>query len=141
MACTPFQAQSGDSWGVSQQSEPQFQSAHGMSDDSGAQEGSSGYQVFLGIELPGIGSDGRLFSLQTVIKLSIGSPALLQQGAGTFLLLMNEIAMKLFGLLKSARRQYSILPMEIRMRHNQPGSAGMLSTTRNRKIKKGQSDA
>ena len=68
-------------------------------DESGDQ--SSGYKAVVGIELPGAGSKGDLFSLQTVIKLSIGVVQLFyNEQQQSFLLLLNEIALKLLGLLK-----------------------------------------
>ena len=71
------------------------------SDASGSQDGSSGYQALVGIALPGAGSGGDLFSLQSVIKLSIGVVQLYyNEFAQSFLLLLNEIALKFFGLLK-----------------------------------------
>ena len=79
-------------------------------DDSGAGgvAASADFQALVGIELPGTGSGGDLFSLQTVIKLSIGAIQLLytppvegdKSKTGGFLLVLNEIALKLFGLLK-----------------------------------------
>ncbi len=79
-------------------------------DDSGAAAGSTDLQAMVAIELPGAGSGGDLFSLQTVIKLSIGliqliyvPPTTAEDGAdkkGGFLLVLNEIALKLLGLLK-----------------------------------------
>jgi hypothetical protein len=75
-------------------------------DDSGAGEGATDVGAFVGIELPGAGSGGDLFSLQTVIKLSIGLIQLMYVAPtktapnGGFLLVLNEIALKLLGLLK-----------------------------------------
>jgi hypothetical protein len=76
-------------------------------DDSGADEG---FAAYVGVQLPGAGAGGDLFSLQTVIKLSIGLIQLMyvppsaggdgQTGKGGFLLVLNEIALKLLGLLK-----------------------------------------
>ncbi|MDH0343149.1 hypothetical protein [Chromobacterium haemolyticum] len=70
-------------------------------DDSGAADGDAGYQAHVGMALPGAGPGGELFSLQTVIKLSIGAIRLLynaeQKG---YLLLLNEIALKFLGLLR-----------------------------------------
>jgi hypothetical protein len=76
-------------------------------DDSGASEG---FAAFVGVELPGAGTGGDLFSLQTVIKLSVGLIQLMyvppsaggdgKTGKGGFLLVLNEIALKLLGLLK-----------------------------------------
>ncbi|WP_374419923.1 hypothetical protein [Chromobacterium sp.] len=70
-------------------------------DDSGAADGDAGYQAHVGMALPGAGPGGELFSLQTVVKLSIGAIRLLynaeQQG---YLLLLNEIALKFLGLLR-----------------------------------------
>lgn len=71
------------------------------SDTSGSADGASGYQALVGIQLPGTGSGGDLFSLQSVIKLSIGVVQLYYNApAKSFLLLLNEIALKIFGLLK-----------------------------------------
>jgi hypothetical protein len=51
--------------------------------------------------LPGAGSGGDLFSLQSVLKLSIGVVQLFYNaGQKSFLLLLNEIALKFLGLLK-----------------------------------------
>jgi len=76
-------------------------------DDSGASEG---FAAFVGVQLPGAGTGGELFSLQTVIKLSVGLIQLMyvspstggdgKTGTGGFLLVLNEIALKLLGLLK-----------------------------------------
>ena len=75
-------------------------------DDSGAD--ATTYSAFVGVELPGAGTGGDLFSLQTVIKLSIGLIELLYvpptagppPNPGGFLLVLNQIALKLLGLLK-----------------------------------------
>jgi len=82
-------------------------------DDSGAGGPSPGQTVadtraMVGIELPGAGVGGELFSLQTVIKLSIGLMQLTYTAPGTghdanpggYLLVLNQIALKLLGLLK-----------------------------------------
>jgi hypothetical protein len=70
-------------------------------DDSGAPDAGAGFAAQVGLQLPGAGPAGELFSLQTVIKVSIGVVRLLYNEAQhSFLLLMNEIALKLFGLLK-----------------------------------------
>ncbi|MCK5055654.1 MAG: hypothetical protein KAT34_03310, partial [Candidatus Aminicenantes bacterium] len=72
-------------------------------DDSGAQEGDTGYQALVGLQLPGAGAGGELFSLQTVIKLSVGMIRLDYNDdpkKKSFLLLLNEIALKFLGLLK-----------------------------------------
>jgi hypothetical protein len=66
------------------------------------------FQAQVGIQLPGAGSGGELFSLQTVIKLSIGLIQLMYsppvegnpKKKGGFLLVLNQIALKLLGLLK-----------------------------------------
>ncbi|SFN54078.1 hypothetical protein SAMN04487859_104139 [Roseovarius lutimaris] len=78
------------------------------SDNSGEGSGGSTFNAFVGIELPGAGSGGSLFSLQTVLKLSIGLIQLLfkEPGAdpktdpGGFMLVLNQIALKFLGLLK-----------------------------------------
>ena len=71
------------------------------SDASGSRQGSAGYQAAVGIQLPGAGSGGDLFSLQSVLKLSIGVVQLFYNaGQKSFLLLLNEIALKFLGLLK-----------------------------------------
>jgi len=80
--------------------------------DSGS-DGSTGgtnpsFQAQVGIQLPGAGSGGELFSLQTVIKLSIGLIQLMYsppvegdpKKKGGFLLVLNQIALKLLGLLQ-----------------------------------------
>lgn len=80
------------------------------SDESGASDPDR-VDASVNIQLPGAGGGGELFSLQTVIKLSIGLVQLLYAppdpegtGAGAkkggFMLVLNEIALKLFGLLK-----------------------------------------
>ncbi len=76
-------------------------------DDSGASDDGKTFNAFVGIELPGTGSGGELFSLQTVIKLSVGliqldytAPDLANNNPGGYLLVLNEIALKLLGLLK-----------------------------------------
>ena len=79
-------------------------------DDSGAGSGTSEWAAFVGVQLPGAGSGGDLFSLQTVVKLSVGLLQLMYvppspgdaaaDQPGGFLLVLNEIALKLFGLLK-----------------------------------------
>ncbi len=71
------------------------------SDASGSREGTSGYQAAVGIQLPGAGSGGDLFSLQSVLRLSVGVVQLFYNAAqNSFLLLLNEIALKFLGLLK-----------------------------------------
>jgi hypothetical protein len=68
------------------------------SDDS---QGQSGYRAMIGILLPGAGSGGNLFSLQTVLKLSVGAIQLYyNKDQKSYLLLLNEIALKFLGLLK-----------------------------------------
>jgi hypothetical protein len=77
-------------------------------DDSGADGATTDYQAMVGVHLPGAGAGGELFSIQTVIKLSIGLIQLLYvppvegdaKKKGGFLLVLNEIALKLLGLLK-----------------------------------------
>ena len=77
-------------------------------DDSGATEDATSFQAMIGIELPGTGAGGDLFSLQTVIKLSVGVIQLMyvppEEGntskKGGFLLVLNELALKFLGLLK-----------------------------------------
>lgn len=70
-------------------------------DESGGDGQASDYKAVVGIELPGTGSKGDLFSLQSVIKLSIGVVQLFyNEQQQSFLLLLNEIALKLLGLLK-----------------------------------------
>ena len=69
--------------------------------DGPPNEGSSAFNAMVGIELPGGGSGGELFSIQTVIKLSVGAILLyFNKEKHAFLLLMNEIALKLLGLKK-----------------------------------------
>ena len=68
-------------------------------DDSGA--GGAPFVAFAGLQLPGTGSGGDLFSLQTVLKLSVGTLQLLYSAQSQgFLLVMNDIALKFLGLLK-----------------------------------------
>ncbi len=76
-------------------------------DDSGADPDDDALNASVGIDLPGAGSGGDLFSLQTVIKLSVGimqlmytEPQLEKDEQGGYLLVLNEIALKLLGLLK-----------------------------------------
>ncbi|WP_110032805.1 hypothetical protein [Hoeflea marina] len=78
-------------------------------DDSGATPGDATLKASVGIQLPGAGGGGELFSLQTVMKLSVGMVQLFYSPAskdhpdeqpGGFLLLINQIALKFFGLLK-----------------------------------------
>jgi hypothetical protein len=71
------------------------------SDTSGATQGSAGYQALAGIQLPGAGAGGDVFSLQSVLKLSIGVVQLFYNDTEqSFLLLLNEIALKFLGLLR-----------------------------------------
>lgn len=78
-------------------------------DDSGATAQDTTLKASVGIQLPGAGSGGELFSLQTVLKLSVGMVQLFYSPAsqdnpeeqpGGFMLLINQIALKFFGLLK-----------------------------------------
>lgn len=70
-------------------------------DDSGSSQGQSGYRAMIGIQLPGAGGSSDLFSLQTVLKLSVGAVQLYyNEGKKSYLLLLNEIALKFLGLLK-----------------------------------------
>lgn len=71
-------------------------------DDSGAADGQSGYKALIAMLLPGAGGSGSdLFSLQTVLKLSVGVVQLYwNEDKKSYLLLMNEIALKFLGLLK-----------------------------------------
>lgn len=64
-------------------------------------DGSAGsYKAMLGLQLPGTGGGANLISLQTVLKLSVGQIWLkLDRDKGAFLLLLTEIALKIFGLL------------------------------------------
>ncbi len=57
-----------------------------------------GYPALFGLQLPGTGGGGKLLSLQTVIKLSIGQLRLTYT-QGSFLLMLTEIALKFLGLL------------------------------------------
>ncbi|HEX8207343.1 MAG TPA: hypothetical protein VF587_14875 [Solirubrobacteraceae bacterium] len=74
----------------------------------GAADGATDLPAFVGVALPGAGPGGDLFSLQTVIKLSIGLIQLMYVApsagppatTGGFVLVLNELALKLFGLLK-----------------------------------------
>jgi hypothetical protein len=68
---------------------------------SDARSSSGSTRAFIGLQLPGSGTGGELFSLQSVIKLSIGALRLLYNAEQkSFLLLMNELALKFFGMLK-----------------------------------------
>ena len=70
-------------------------------DDSGAPDRGAELAAMVGLELPGTGPAGELFSLQTVLKVSVGVVRLLyNEEKSSFLLLMNEIALKFLGLLK-----------------------------------------
>lgn len=74
-------------------------------DDSGSASGTSDVDAMVGIQLPGAGGGGELFSLQTVLKLSVGLVQLFyaqpsQSSTGGFLLAMNQIALKFLGLLQ-----------------------------------------
>lgn len=62
----------------------------------GSSEGS--YPALFALQLPGTGGGGKLLSLQTVIKLSIGQMRL-TMAQSSFLLLLTDIALKFFGLL------------------------------------------
>lgn len=67
--------------------------------------GSEGYNVFIGIKLPGTGGGAKLFDLQGVLKLSIGDVRLyyVRDPEGkreSFLLTLTEIALKLLGIAK-----------------------------------------
>jgi hypothetical protein len=67
--------------------------------DASGSDGS--YAAGVGLLLPGASSGGEIFSLQSIIKLSIGVVQLFfNPTTKSFLLLMNEIALKFFGLLK-----------------------------------------
>jgi hypothetical protein len=59
------------------------------------------YKAQVGLQLPGTGGGAKLISLQTVLQLSIGQIVLAyDQKKNAFLLMMTEIALKVFGLLK-----------------------------------------
>ena len=67
--------------------------------------GSEGYNVFIGIKLPGTGGGAKLFDLQGFLKLSIGDVRLYyvrdpEGGRESFLLTLTEIALKLLGIAK-----------------------------------------
>jgi hypothetical protein len=70
--------------------------------------GSSGssYKAMIGLELPGTGSGGKLLSLETVLKLSVGQLRLIWSSGSSsdapsgFLLTLSDIALKFLGLLK-----------------------------------------
>lgn len=56
--------------------------------------------IFVGIQLPGTNGDAKLFSLQNILKLSIGDIVLsYDHERKAFVMLMTEIALKVFGLL------------------------------------------
>lgn len=60
----------------------------------------SGYKAMVGLQLPGSSGGANLISLQTVLKLSVGQIWLKYDvEKSAFLLLLTEIALKLFGLL------------------------------------------
>jgi hypothetical protein len=63
----------------------------------------SRYQAMVGLALPGTGGDSKLFSLQSVLKLSIDQIRLVRVTSGSspsFLLMFTDIALKFLGLLK-----------------------------------------
>ncbi|MFD0635048.1 hypothetical protein ACFQ9X_29440 [Catenulispora yoronensis] len=58
------------------------------------------YHAAVALSLPGSDGGAKLIGLQNVLKLSVGQIRLLYDtGAGAFLLLFSEIALKLYGLL------------------------------------------
>ena len=61
--------------------------------------GDSGYEAFLGIELPGTGGGAKLISLENVLKLAIGQIRLVVAN-GAFLLLFTDISLRFLGLMK-----------------------------------------
>jgi hypothetical protein len=69
------------------------------SDTSG--DAGKAFEAAVGLALPGTSSGGSIFSLQSVLKLSIGVVQLYYNDkAKSFLLLLNQIALKFLGLLK-----------------------------------------
>lgn len=62
------------------------------------------YPAWVGIKLPGAGSNAKMLSIQGVLKLTVGSIQLMYVptagGVNAFLLQMNRIALSFFGLLK-----------------------------------------
>ncbi|HTW83304.1 MAG TPA: hypothetical protein VMD91_04430 [Candidatus Sulfotelmatobacter sp.] len=58
-------------------------------------------QAVLALKLPGTGGGAELFSLQTVISVSVGTPRLYyNKEKASFLLLLSELALKFLSLLK-----------------------------------------
>ncbi len=63
------------------------------------------YVVALGIKLPGTGGGAKLLSIEGVLRISIGRIELCRvpsdmQGAGAYVLVLDDIALKFLGLLK-----------------------------------------
>ncbi len=64
-------------------------------------QGDGTYKASLGLSLPGAGGGGKLISLQSVMKLSIGQIRLAYDTSNTsFLLMFTEIALQFLGMLK-----------------------------------------
>lgn len=64
-------------------------------------QGDGTYKASLGLSLPGAGGGGKLISLQSVMKLSIGQIRLTYDTSKTsFLLMFTEIALQFLGMLK-----------------------------------------
>lgn len=56
-------------------------------------------ELYVGLKLPGTGQGGKMFSLQNVLKLSLGQLSLYHTG-DTFVLMISDIAIKIFGIMK-----------------------------------------
>jgi hypothetical protein len=67
-------------------------------DDTG--DAAPSYQAAVGLRLPGSGGGAKILSLQSVLKLSVGQIWLrYDTGKEACLLLLGEIALKIFGLV------------------------------------------
>jgi hypothetical protein len=65
----------------------------------GASGDTASYKAGIGLKLPGTGGSGKLISLQSVLRLSIGQIWLrYDTGSAAFLLLLSEIALRVLGL-------------------------------------------
>lgn len=59
------------------------------------------YKVYLGLKLPGAGSDAKLMSLQGVLKLTIGEMKLSYiEGQQAYMMMLYDIALKFLGLIQ-----------------------------------------
>ena len=66
-----------------------------------APDSSDGYRAQVALQLPGTGGGAKLLSLQSVLQLSLGQIVLtFDHSQNSFLLMLTEIALKMFGVLK-----------------------------------------